>query len=356
MNFREELGQMIRDGRQPYSTTEDPSGNSRIHHVPHELDGYGVVHIFKDGWGTTHGYGNSFIIQGYWYNPAFEAAPDFNSLTLDHKDNLGRPSGNWVKISNVIYQEYEKGFIYKIDTDAPIVLYGQDFVTFMGESETVWDAIVANELIKWTVTFRAEDNSTIKTVSISHGQSAAGEAPIVTKEGFDFVRWSLDINNVTGNIDVTPVFGPKQYTVEFRDFDDTIITTQQVNYGNDAINPTNPTRIGYSFTGWDGTLTNIQSNIIVKATYDPITYSISYNPAGIEHVNPTTYTIETDTIILIAATPQSGYQFVRWTKNGTPITEIVKGTSGNIVLEATFEAIDYQINYLNLDHIRYLAK
>ena len=62
----------------------------------------------------------------------------------------------------------------------------------------------------------------------------------------------------------------KKYTVNFYDYDGTLVKSQQVVEGKMAIAPENPTREGYEFCGWDHPLTSIQSDLDVTAQYQPI--------------------------------------------------------------------------------------
>ena len=60
----------------------------------------------------------------------------------------------------------------------------------------------------------------------------------------------------------------QEYMVRFLDWDDTVLDTQSVVEGEDAVAPENPTRAGWIFTGWDKSFTNIQEDTDVKALYE----------------------------------------------------------------------------------------
>lgn len=58
------------------------------------------------------------------------------------------------------------------------------------------------------------------------------------------------------------------YTVTFKDWDGTVITSEEVAEGGSATPPANPTHEGYTFIGWSGNYTNVQQNETVTATYE----------------------------------------------------------------------------------------
>ena len=76
----------------------------------------------------------------------------------------------------------------------------------------------------------------------------------------------------------------KTYTVVFKDFDGTILKEETVEEGKNATAPSNPSRDGYDFIGWDKEYNNITSNLEINAKYE-ITqgskiYTISYELGG----------------------------------------------------------------------------
>ena len=60
------------------------------------------------------------------------------------------------------------------------------------------------------------------------------------------------------------------YTVTFKDFDGTVLSTQTIEEGHDAIAPADPTRDGYIFKGWSKSFTNVSSNLEVIALYESV--------------------------------------------------------------------------------------
>ena len=63
----------------------------------------------------------------------------------------------------------------------------------------------------------------------------------------------------------------KTFTVTFKDFDGTVLSTQTVGEGSDAVAPDEPTSSGYKFTGWDGDFTAVSGDIVITAQYAEIT-------------------------------------------------------------------------------------
>ena len=137
-------------------------------------------------------------------------------------------------------------------------------------------------------------------------------------------------NIITYNIDYVLNNGsatnPSTYNVETKTF-----------------NLNNPERTGYTFTGWTGSNGNTPQITVTipkgtfgdknyTANWKPINYTITYNYNGGNTTNPTSYTIESDTIKLNNPSKQ-GFRFLGWTgSNGNTSqlsVSIPKGSYGD---------------------------
>ena len=134
---------------------------------------------------------------------------------------------------------------------------------------------------------------------------------------------------------------------------ETISATQNI-YSGETLDLSKciPTRTGYTFDGWelDGEIVNTvkvtNSDVVLTATWTPITYEITYVLGANDVKNPntvTTYTIESETIVLQSPT-RTGYSFEGWKdEEETTITEITKGSTGNVSLTAQWKKIESTI-------------
>lgn len=111
-----------------------------------------------------------------------------------------------------------------------------------------------------------------------------------------------------------------------------------------------PSRSGYRFTDWyfdEGLTQKLDSRYLpstmtgdldLYAGWEPIVYQITYRlNGGTNAADPiTTYTIETDTFVLLEPT-RAGFRFDGWYTDSAftkPITEIAKGSTGHLTVFA----------------------
>lgn len=146
--------------------------------------------------------------------------------------------------------------------------------------------------------------------------------------------------------------------------------TYNLNGGsNDSSNPTSytidtttgltlhePTRIGYDFLGWrykGNYVTEINpswiENITLEAIWRAHTYSISYelNGGTNNSNNPTSYTIESNTITLLDPS-RFAYTFSGWYRTASfsnKVTQITKGSYEDLTLYAKWTPVSYSITY-----------
>ena len=127
--------------------------------------------------------------------------------------------------------------------------------------------VAAAQPERHTVTFKDWDGTVLKTQEVQHGGDA--EAPAdPTRVGYTFTGWDKEFTNIMADLVVTAQYEINTYTVTFKDWDGTVLKTQEVQYGGDAEAPADPTRTGYTFTGWDKAFTNITADLVVTAQYE----------------------------------------------------------------------------------------
>lgn len=143
----------------------------------------------------------------------------------------------------------------------------------------VWEANA------YSVEFHANGGTgTMPPQAFIYDTAQALEVNRFTKEGYTFKGWSTtadgqivytdgaSVNNLTstnhGTVTLYAVWEANQYTVTFKDWDGSVLKTEQVAYHTAATAPTDPTRDGYRFTGWDVAFDNIMGDTVVTAQYE----------------------------------------------------------------------------------------
>lgn len=115
----------------------------------------------------------------------------------------------------------------------------------------------------------------LKEETVPHGQRAT-PPELTDKEGYVFLGWSADTDEVVADIDVRALYTPKELTVFFVDWDGAVLKTEVVDYSQSATSPQDPTREGHRFTGWDPSYENITQSVIVRAQYQVNQYTVRF--------------------------------------------------------------------------------
>lgn len=115
----------------------------------------------------------------------------------------------------------------------------------------------------------------------------------------------------------TPI-EPTTYTVTFVDYDGTELVSGDVEEGVKPTAPTDPTRTGYTFAGWEPTIVAVTSNTTYTATYSANTYTVKFYTNSVEYATAT-YTYGDAATYTAPADPEvDGFKFGGWfTDDGT---------------------------------------
>ena len=186
-----------------------------------------------------------------------------------------------------------------------------------------------------------------------------------TRIGYTFDGW-YDANDQkvseiakgsTGNLVLTAKWSIANYTITYENTKDAHNNnTASYTINNDTIILLDIEKAGYTFDGWYNSdnekVTEITAgsygDVVLSAHWTPIDYTIEYLETNSAiNSNPITYNADSDNIILNSISIP-GYNFDGWyDANGQRITEITKGSTGNLVLTAKWSIANYTITYEN---------
>jgi len=148
------------------------------------------------------------------------------------------------------------------------------------ENTTIYVKWVA---IPYTVTFNSNGGSTVASQTVNYNEKTTQPAN-PTKEGYTFAgwysdsslttEWNFDTDVITGTTTLYAKWnlnGVVSYTVTFNSNGGSAVASQTVTDGNKVVKPANPTKDGYTFSGWykDAALTtefNFNSPITANTT------------------------------------------------------------------------------------------
>ncbi len=191
--------------------------------------------------------------------------------------------------------------------------------TFAGWSPEVAATVPAENVVysatwninKYVVTF-ISDGDTIQSDTLEY--IAAIKAPAdPVKEGYVFTGWTPTVDDVVPSNDVTytATWAVCKYTVAFVDGDETI-KSESLDYGTAIVAPENPSKEGYTFTGWtpDVAATVPAEDVTYSATWSVNKYTVTFVVDG-ETVK--TESVEYGAAIVAPENPsKSGYEFTGW--------------------------------------------
>ncbi len=217
------------------------------------------------------------------------------------------------------------------------------------EPKTVYKVTIRRRPL-YSVVFNTSGGSTVVSQTVEEDYNATLPQTLPTRPGYLFDSWAYDfsipvIRNTTivanWNIIVYNIF----YELNGGIIDDLTPTTYTI---EDEFTLTfNPEKTGYNFIEWSDSGKIEKGSIgdkIFTASYTPIIYTIAYDCGNGDNssTNPKTYTIESETI-----TFNDPYyinaDFVEWQISNKKITEIPKGSYGNITLTAVWNLYDVKL-------------
>lgn len=177
---------------------------------------------------------------------------------------------------SVVADDGSYSFTFKL-REEPTVKTG-DFTVAIGiegtTNTTIIDTIEAPKPA-YEVNFYDWDGTVINTQTVTEGDDAVlPENP--EKEGYDFVGWDKSVSNIKEDTDFYADFEKKEYTVIFINWENQQIEVRKFNHGDVLVTPEAESIEGYTFVGWDNDSAVVTKNMIVSAQYEANEYEIKF--------------------------------------------------------------------------------
>lgn len=130
----------------------------------------------------------------------------------------------------------------------------------------------------YKVNFYDWDGTVISSQTVNEGEDAVlPENP--EKEGYDFIGWDKSIANIKEDTDFFADFKKKEYTVVFIDWQNQLVEVQTFEHGDILTPPEYEEIEGYTFEGWDQILdgnSTVTQDMVVTALYEINTYTVKF--------------------------------------------------------------------------------
>ena len=167
---------------------------------------------------------------------------------------------------------------------------------------------------QYTITFDTSGGSAVSSITQDYGSTVVKPLD-PTKEGYTFTGWEPEIPDTMPSSDLTikAKWSVNKYTITFDSDGGSIVPPITLDYGSVVIAPISPTKVGYSFVGWDNPIPSTMppSDLNIKALWKINKYTITFDTTGGSTIEA--ITLDYGSSITKPSNPtRSGYTFVGW--------------------------------------------
>ena len=201
---------------------------------------------------------------------------------------------------------------------------------------------------QYTVSFNTCGGSEVESITRNYGEDII--APVNPgKLGHTFAGWlyangtevTFPIKMPAENITLTAQWQINQYTITFADTGDSVIAPIKQYYGTAITAPEDPTKTGYTFSGWDKIIPTKMpaENVTIKAKWKINQYTIKFDTDGGSEVAPITQDYGT------AVTAPENPTKIGYTFDGWDVAVPATMPAGNMTITAKWKINQYTITF-----------
>lgn len=167
---------------------------------------------------------------------------------------------------------------------------------------------------QYTISFDTSGGSVVSPITQDYGSTVVKPLD-PTKVGYTFTGWEPEIPDTipSSDLNIKAKWSVNKYTISFDTDGGSEVLPIIQDYGSLVIAPISPTKVGYSFIGWDNPIpsTMPSSDKLIKAVWKINKYTITFDTNGGSVIEPITQDYGS-TIVKPLDPTRSGYTFVGW--------------------------------------------
>jgi len=185
-------------------------------------------------------------------------------------------SNQMVSIVVTPYIGYQVESVYYIANEITVPILNNQFM--MPASDV--KIYVTYTLIDYVITFISE-GSVLSSETYHYGDTVViPNNPTKQSDNtyrYEFSGWDKEVTTVTDSATYTAQYNPVyiEYTIIFKNYDNTVLSSETYHYGDTVVVPDNPSRestleYDYSFVGWNKEVTNVTKSDEYVARYNSV--------------------------------------------------------------------------------------
>lgn len=123
---------------------------------------------------------------------------------------------------------------------------------------------------EYTVKFVDYDGTVVSEQTVKQDEDASVPAPL-SREGYRFIGWDKSYTNIQGNVTINAQYEIKSFDVVFVDEINDTSVVERYNYGDTLVAPEIVLNDAYNFLGWDAIIdgkTKVTENMVVTAKFE----------------------------------------------------------------------------------------
>ena len=167
---------------------------------------------------------------------------------------------------------------------------------------------------QYTISFDTSGGSVVSPITQDFGSTVVKPLD-PTKVGYTFTGWEPEIPDTipSSDLNIKAKWSVNKYTITFDTDGGSEVLPIIQDYGSTVIAPISPTKVGFTFNGWDNPIpsTMPSSDKLIKALWKINKYTITFDTLGGSVIEPITQDYGS-TIVKPLDPTREGYTFTGW--------------------------------------------